>query len=387
MSLVADVIGRIPSGMVIGEAHVQGESGSFDVHNPATGEVVVSLGRASARQASAAVDAAHSALPAWSATAPRERGEILRRAFEAMITRREELARIISLEMGKAITDSRAEVTYAAEFFRWFAEEAVRIDGSLRTTPSGGNRILTFAKPVGVCLLLTPWNFPAAMLTRKLGPAIAAGCTAVVKPAELTPLTALALVQILAEAGLPDGVVNVLLTDRPQEVVDTALADPRVRKMSFTGSTPVGRLLLAKAADHVVRTSMELGGNAPFVVCADADVDAAVAGAMVAKMRNGGQACTAANRFLVHRAVVDEFTAGLTKQMSALRLGPGIDEQTQLGPMVSRRAVEGIASKVESALDEGAKRLLGGEPVGPGFHHSWAGDLWPGRSHRQRDQR
>jgi succinate-semialdehyde dehydrogenase/glutarate-semialdehyde dehydrogenase len=363
------VIEGIPTGMVIGGRAVQGESGSFDVHDPATGEVIVSLGRASTAQVTAAVDAASETLPAWSATAPRVRSEILRRAFEIMVDRREALARLISLEMGKALPDSRAEVLYAAEFFRWFAEEAVRIDGSLRNSPSGANRILTFAKPVGVCLLLTPWNFPAAMLTRKLGPAIAAGCTTVVKPAQLTPLTTLALVQILSEAGLPAGVVNVLLTDRAQDVSATALADARVRTVSFTGSTPVGRRLLAQAAQHVMRTSMELGGNAPFIVCADADIEAAVAGAMLAKMRNGGQACTAANRFLVHTDVVKEFTAGLATQMAALRVGPGLDPQTQLGPMVSQNAADDIAGMVQSALDQGATQLLGGKPHGPGYFY------------------
>jgi succinate-semialdehyde dehydrogenase / glutarate-semialdehyde dehydrogenase len=359
----------LPTGMVIGARAVEGEAGRFDVHDPATGEVIVSLGRASTDQVTQAVDAASAALPEWSASTPRRRSEVLRRAFELMAGRREELARLISLEMGKALVDARAEVDYAAEFFRWFAEEAVRIDGSLRRSPSGTNRILTFARPVGVCLLLTPWNFPAAMLTRKLGPAVAAGCTAVVKPAQLTPLTTLALVGILAEAGLPAGVVNVLLTDRASDVSGTALADPRVRKLSFTGSTPVGRGLLAQASRHVLRTSMELGGNAPFIVCADADVEAAVSGAMLAKMRNGGQACTAANRFLVHADVLDEFTAGLTARMAALRVGPGLDPETGLGPMVSRKAVDEIAAMVSAAVDDGATLALGGTAHGPGFFY------------------
>jgi succinate-semialdehyde dehydrogenase/glutarate-semialdehyde dehydrogenase len=363
------VIAGIPSDMVIGGRAIQGEAGSFDVHDPATGEVIVSLGRASTAQVTAAVDAAAEVLPSWAASAPRLRSEVLRRAFELMVDRHEDLAQVISLEMGKALSDSRSEVTYAAEFFRWFAEEAVRIDGSLRTSPSGANRILTFAKPVGVCLLLTPWNFPAAMLTRKLGPAIAAGCTTVVKPAQLTPLTTLALMQILTEAGLPAGVVNVLLTDRAQDVSGTAMADPRVRKVSFTGSTPVGRRLLAQASQHVMRTSMELGGNAPFIVCEDADVEAAVAGAMLAKMRNGGQACTAANRFLVHAEVAKEFTAGLVTQMAALRVGPGLDPQTQLGPMVSQSAADDITEMVESAVGDGATQLLGGAPHGPGYFY------------------
>src|SRR5581483_6295885 len=249
----------------------------------------------------------------------------------------------------------------------WFAEEAVRIGGELRTAPSGANRILTFRKPVGVCLLLTPWNFPAAMATRKIGPALAAGCTVVLKPAEDTPLTALLVGQLLTEAGAPAGVVNVLTTDKPGDLVEAALSDARVRKLSFTGSTGVGRTLLRQAADRIVNASMELGGNDPFLVLDDADLDAAVEGAMLAKMRNGGQACTAANRFLVAEPVAEEFAAKLAARMGELRLGPGTDEQTQIGPMINRRAVDGIADKVNRTLDAGAKAVLGGEPVdGPG---------------------
>ena len=296
---------------------------------------------------------------------------MLRKTFELMISRREEIAYLMSLEMGKSLTDARGEVTYAAEFFRWFGEEAVRIDGALRTAPSGANRILTFRKAVGVALLLTPWNFPAAMATRKIGPALAAGCTVVLKPAGETPLTALLLAQLLTEAGAPAGTVNVLTTDRPGELVEAALADARVHKLSFTGSTGVGRTLLKQAADRIVNTSLELGGNAPFIVLDDADLDAAVDGAMLAKMRNGGQACTAANRFLVHEDVAEAFAAKLAAKMGALRVGAGTDEQTQVGPMVNKRAVEGIADKVDRSVAAGARAVIGGSrPDRPGFFYS-----------------
>jgi succinate-semialdehyde dehydrogenase/glutarate-semialdehyde dehydrogenase len=295
---------------------------------------------------------------------------VLRRTYELMIARTDDLAYLMSLEMGKSLTDARGEVAYAAEFFRWFAEEAVRVGGELRTAPSGANRILTFKKPVGVCLLLTPWNFPAAMATRKIGPALAAGCTFVLKPAEDTPLTALLVGQLLAEAGAPDGTVNVLTTDRPGELVEAALADARVRKLSFTGSTGVGRALLKQAADRIVNTSMELGGNDPFIVLEDADLDAAVEGAMLAKMRNGGQACTAANRFLVHESVAGEFAAKLAERMSALRLGPGTSEETQIGPMINRKAVDGIADKVDRSVASGATAVIGGSVVeGDGYFY------------------
>ncbi|MGH3863854.1 NAD-dependent succinate-semialdehyde dehydrogenase, partial [Actinokineospora sp.] len=305
--------------------------------------------------------------PGWAATAPRERDEVLRRAYEAMTARAEEFAHLIALEMGKALTDARGEVGYAAEFFRWFSEEAVRIDGALRTAPSGAHRILTFRRPVGVALLVTPWNFPAAMATRKIAPALAAGCSVVLKPAEDTPLTALLLAQVLSDCGAPPGTVNVVTTDRPGELVGAALADPRVRKLSFTGSTGVGRTLLRQSAERVVNTSMELGGNAPFIVLDDADLDAAVDGAMVAKTRGGGQACTAANRFLVQESVAADFAARLAERMGALRVGPGTDERTQLGPMVNARAVDGIADKVDRSVAAGAKVVVGGSrPDGPG---------------------
>jgi succinate-semialdehyde dehydrogenase / glutarate-semialdehyde dehydrogenase len=347
-----------------------GSGGSFDVLDPATGNAICEVARAGTDDVERAVTAAASAQPEWAAAAPRDRGEVLRKAFELMIARREDIAFLMSLEMGKSLTDARAEATYAAEFFRWFAEEAVRVGGELRTAPSGANRILTFRKPVGVALLLTPWNFPAAMATRKIGPALAAGCTVVLKPAHETPLTALVLAQVLAEAGAPAGVVNVLTTDHAAELVETALADGRVRKLSFTGSTEVGRLLLKQAADRIVNCSMELGGNDPFIVLDDADLDAAVDGAMLAKMRNGGQACTAANRFLVQESVAAEFGARLAQRMGALHMGPGTDEQTQLGPMVSAKAAEGIADKVDRSVAAGARALIGGNrPNGVGFYY------------------
>ncbi len=347
-----------------------GSGGSLPVRNPSTGAQLTSVPIAGADDVAAAVSAAATALPDWAATAPRERGEVLRRTFELMIEHKEDLAYLMSLEMGKSLTDSRGEVVYAAEFFRWFAEEAVRIGGELRMAPSGANRILTFRKPVGVALLLTPWNFPAAMATRKIGPALAAGCTFVLKPAGETPLTALMLAALLNEAGAPAGVVNVLTTDKPGDLVTAALSDARVRKMSFTGSTGVGSQLLKQAADRIVNCSMELGGNAPFIVLDDADLDAAVEGAMTAKMRNGGQACTAANRFFVQDSVAAEFAERLAAKMGALKMGPGTEEATQLGPMINAKAVEGIADKVDRSVADGAAVLLGGERVdGDGYFY------------------
>jgi succinate-semialdehyde dehydrogenase/glutarate-semialdehyde dehydrogenase len=358
----------VPTQQFLGGKWVDGSAGSFEVLNPSTGAAICSVPRAGADDVTAAVSAAADALPAWAATAPRERAEVLRRAFELMVARKDDLAYLMSLEMGKSLTDARGEVAYAAEFFRWFAEEAVRIGGELRMAPSGANRILTFKKPVGVCLLLTPWNFPAAMATRKIGPALAAGCTFVLKPAEDTPLTALLVAELLTEAGAPAGTVNVLTTDRPGELVEAALGDARLRKLSFTGSTGVGRTLLKQAADRIVNVSLELGGNDPFIVLDDADLDAAVEGAMLAKMRNGGQACTAANRFLVHESVAAQFAAKLAERMGALRLGPGTAEETQIGPMINRRAVDGIADKVQRSVAAGATAVLGGRPVeGDGF--------------------
>ncbi|WP_085950031.1 NAD-dependent succinate-semialdehyde dehydrogenase [Frankia sp. QA3] len=347
-----------------------GSAGTFGVADPSTGRELARVPRAGADDAAAAVAAASAALPSWASAAPRERAEVLRRAFDLTLARREQLAFLISLEMGKSLADARGEVGYAAEFFRWFSEEAVRVGGELRTAPAGAHRILTLRRPIGVTLLVTPWNFPLAMVTRKLAPALAAGCTVVVKPAEDTPLTALVLGGLLAEAGVPPGVVNVLTTDRPAELVGRVLADDRVRKLSFTGSTQVGRSLLRQAADRVLGVSMELGGNAPFIVLDDADLDAAVDGAMVAKMRSGGQACTAANRFFVQAAVAGEFADRLAARMAALRTGPATDERTELGPMVNERQVEGIARRVEDSVAAGAKVLLGGSrPAGLGYYY------------------
>jgi succinate-semialdehyde dehydrogenase/glutarate-semialdehyde dehydrogenase len=361
----------VDSELFIGGKWVPASSGDrFDVRDPATGEVIATVADGGEKDAAAAVDAAAAAGPAWAATPPRVRGEALRQAWELMTARAGELARLISLENGKALVDAKGEVTYAAEFFRWFAEEAVRADGLVATAPSGANRILVVRQPVGVCVLVTPWNFPAAMATRKIGPALAAGCTVVLKPASDTPLTALAMAAILAEAGVPDGVVNVLPSRSSGRVVSAMLHDPRVRKVSFTGSTEVGRILLAQAADNVVNTSMELGGNAPFLVFADADLDAALDGAMVAKMRNGGEACTAANRFYVEQSIAAEFGRRLAERMAALRVGPGVEEDTQVGPLVNEDTVAKVDGLVKDAVQAGATAVTGGErPGGPGYYY------------------
>jgi succinate-semialdehyde dehydrogenase/glutarate-semialdehyde dehydrogenase len=344
--------------------------GRFDVLDPATGDTIASVADGGEADAIAAVEAAAAAGPGWASIPPRVRSEVLRKAFALMTERAPELARLISLENGKALTDAKGEVAYAAEFFRWFAEEAVRGDGAIATAPSGANRILVVRQPVGVCVLVTPWNFPAAMATRKIGPALAAGCTVILKPASDTPLTALAMAAILAEAGVPEGVVNVVPSRSSGKVVSAMLRDARVRKLSFTGSTEVGRILLAQAAENVVNTSMELGGNAPFVVFADADLDAAVDGAMIAKMRNGGEACTAANRFFVEEPVAAEFARKLAQRMSALVVGPGTDEKTQVGPLVNEDTVAKVDELVKGALDGGAEAVTGGSrPDGPGFYY------------------
>ena len=339
----------------------------LDVSDPATSLVLASVADADAGDAEAAVGAASAAAADWAATAPRARADLLMRAFHLMHDRSEELARLICLENGKSLADARSEVSYAAEFFRWYAEEGVRLRGQVGLSPSGANRLLVTHQPVGVSVLITPWNFPAAMATRKIAPALAAGCTAVLKPAAETPLTALAVAALLLEAGLPPGVLNVVTTSDPGPVVEAMLTDPRTRMLSFTGSTEVGRLLLRTAADQVLKCGMELGGNAPFVVLADADVGAAVDGAMVAKMRNGGQACTAANRFFVQAPVHDAFVEGLVGRMAAVQVGPGTDESTQCGPLINDEAVRKVDLLVRDALDRGARALLGGRPVdGPG---------------------
>ena len=360
-----------PTDLFLGGKWVPASSGGrFDVYDPSTGEVIAAVADGTVEDAIAAVDAADAAAAGWAGTAPRARAEILRSAFELMTARKDELARLISLENGKALTDAAGEVAYAAEFFRWYSEEAVRAEGTVMTAPSGANRILVVQQPVGIAVLVTPWNFPAAMATRKIGPALAAGCTCILKPASDTPLTALAMAAILAEAGVPDGVVNVLPSRSSGKVVSAMLHDPRVRKVSFTGSTEVGRVLLAEAADQVVNTSMELGGNAPFLVFADADLEAALDGAMVAKMRNAGEACTAANRFYVEASVAPEFSRRLAERMAALRVGPGVDEQTEVGPLVNEDAVAKVDELVTAAVADGAAAVTGGtRPDGTGWYY------------------
>ena len=368
---------EVNRGSLIGGEWVENTT-SIDVLNPATGGVLASVSNASIDECLAAVAAADRSFESWSKTAPRVRGEILRRAYELMVAEHEALSQLITLEMGKVITDARAEVTYAAEFFRWFGEEAVRIDGDYRRAPSGNNWLLVSRQPVGVSLLATPWNFPAAMATRKIGPALAAGCSLVLKPAHDTPLTALAIADILVRAGVPDGVVNVVVTDQPAPAVESMLSSGKVRKLSFTGSTRVGSMLLQQAAARIINCSMELGGNAPLIVCADADVDVAVEGAMLAKMRNGGAACTAANRFFVHEEVLDEFTSKFVAKMSALVVGDGLAAHTTLGPLVSQAQQRRVGDLVDGAVSRGAKVLCGGLAVTDpafGFQATVLGDV------------
>ncbi|MFI5408750.1 NAD-dependent succinate-semialdehyde dehydrogenase [Kaistia sp. UC242_56] len=335
------------------------------VTDPSTGKIIASVPDAALEDAAAAVAAASAAAEGWRETAPRKRSEILRRCFELMVERSEMLAKLISLENGKALRDARGEVAYAAEFFRWNAEEAVRISGEFGRAPAGTNRIIVDYEPIGVCVLITPWNFPAAMATRKIAPALAAGCTVILKPASETPLTAYALAALYEEAGVPPGVVNVLTTSTPGPLTAWMLADPTVRKLSFTGSTGVGRALLAEAAKNVISCSMELGGNAPFVVFDDADLQAALDGAMVAKMRNAGEACTAANRLYVQSGIYDAFAEGLRERMANLKVGAGTDDATECGPMITRKAVQKIDRLVEDATSRGARVLCGGT-VGEG---------------------
>ncbi|WP_340538955.1 NAD-dependent succinate-semialdehyde dehydrogenase [Nocardioides sp. GXZ039] len=342
----------------------------FDVVDPADGAVIASVADGSPGEAIEALDAAVATQASWAATPPRERGEILRRAWELLQERADDVAWLMSLEMGKPVAEARGEVTYGSEFFRWYAEEAVRIHGRWMDAPAGGSRLLTIKKPVGPCFFVTPWNFPLAMGTRKIGPAIAAGCTMVVKPAGQTPLTMLLLADILAEAGLPDGVLNIITTTRSSEVGQALQADERLRKVSFTGSTGVGRVMVRQSADQLQRVSMELGGNAPFLVFADADLDAAVEGAMLAKMRNMGEACTSANRFLVHADVAEEFARRLAERMGALTVGRGQDDGVDVGPLIDEKAVESVGQLVTDAVHDGARVLVGGtRPDGPGYFY------------------
>ncbi len=346
------------------------DGATMPVADPATGEIICEVADAGPADALLAEDAAATAQAEWARTAPRARSEILRRAYEIVVSRTEELALLMTSEMGKPLAEARGEVAYAAEFLRWFSEEAVRIDGGYGLLPDGRNRMLLSRRPVGPCLLITPWNFPLAMGARKIAPAIAAGCTMVLKPAPQTPLSSLALAKILQEAGLPDGVLNVVTTSKAGEVIEPLLRGGRIRKLSFTGSTQVGRLLLAQSADTVVRTSMELGGNAPFIVFDDADLDVAVAGAMTAKMRNMGEACTAANRFFVHRSVADEFAHRLADRMAALVVGPGTEPGVDVGPLIDAAGRTKVAELVADAVQRGAKVLVGGTtPDGPGHFY------------------
>jgi len=355
-AVLADIAALEPEqGLYAGGWRVAAARHAFGVTDPATGQRLALVPDGGAADATAAVDAAAAAFPAWAATPPRQRSEALRRTFELMLAEVESLAALISAENGKSLPDARAEVAYAAEFFRWFAEEAVRPEGAYAESPAGGTRTIVTTRPVGVAALVTPWNFPAAMATRKIGPALAAGCTVVLKPAAETPLTAIAIVRLMERAGVPTGVVNVVPTSDAATVVTTWLEDARVRKVSFTGSTGVGRRLLAQAADRVVNSSMELGGNAPFVVAADADVEAAVQGALIAKFRNGGQACTAANRFYVHASVADRFVERFGAAIEALQVGSAFTEGTTIGPLISPQAVAGVTELVADALARGAR--------------------------------
>jgi succinate-semialdehyde dehydrogenase/glutarate-semialdehyde dehydrogenase len=366
-----NLLANVPTDLWIGgKWRKSSDNVRFDVIDPATENKVASVASASIDDAKAALDAASDAFAGWAAKKPRERGETLRKAYELIMRDAERLAKLITIENGKALSDSRGEVAYAAEFFRWFAEEGVRNLGDVGRAPSSGARIFVHHKPAGVAVLVTPWNFPAAMATRKIGPALAAGCTVVLKPASETPLTMLALMPILEEAGVPAGVVNVIPSRRSGPVVDHMLHDPRVRVVSFTGSTEVGRKLLRSAADNVLNTAMELGGNAPFIVFDDADIDAAIEGAMVAKMRNMGEACTAANRFYVHEKVRDDFTKKLTAKMSALKMGNGLDDGVSLGPLVNAEGRDKVVDLVDDAVKKGAKILTGGKrPDGTGFFY------------------
>ncbi len=363
------VLERVPKDLYIGGQWRAGTGGGkLPVEDPSTGETLCEVADALLDDALAALAAAADKQAEWAAHPPRERGEILRRAYEAIVAQTDELALLMTLEMGKAIAESKAEIGYAAEFFRWFSEEAVRVHGRYMVNTTGQGRILTMRQPVGPCVFVTPWNFPMAMGTRKLAPALAAGCTIVVKPAQQTPLSMLALAKILEQAGLPEGVLNVITAKHSGAVIEPLLKDSRTRKLSFTGSTEVGRKLIEQSAEQVLRVSMELGGNAPFLVFEDADLDAAVEGAMLAKMRNVGEACTSANRFHVHESIAEEFARRLTERMGALRLGRGTEPDTDVGPLIDEAQREKVEELVTDAVDRGASTLIGGKRVaGPGY--------------------
>ncbi|UBI07264.1 NAD-dependent succinate-semialdehyde dehydrogenase [Corynebacterium falsenii] len=361
----SDLLASVPTGLLINGHWVDAAtSATFTVENPATGESLTEVAAGSAEDAARALDAAANAQKEWARTSTRERSDILRRAFDLVHERAEEFATLMTLEMGKSLAEARGEVAYGAEFLRWFSEETVRHYGHSLTSPEGKLNIRTQHKPVGPCLLITPWNFPLAMATRKVAPAVAAGCTMVLKPAELTPLTSLYFAQTMLDAGLPAGVLNVVTTLEAPEVSQTLMSDDRLRKVSFTGSTGVGKILLRQASDNVLRTSMELGGNAPLIVFEDADLDIAVEQAKQAKMRNMGEACTAANRMIVHEAVFEEFSRRLTAELEGLKVGNGMDESTDVGPLIEQKALDNVASLVEDAVSKGAKVLTGGKKVG-----------------------
>lgn len=365
------VLDLVPTKLYVNGCWVDAsDGGTLDVEDPATGKTLLTIADASFEDGQKAIAAAHDAQEDWSRTAPRVRAELLRAAFEKVTAMSDEFAILMSLEMGKPFAEAKGEVAYGAEFLRWFSEEAVRIDGRYTTAPDGKNRLLVLKKAIGPALLITPWNFPLAMATRKIGPAVAAGCTSILKPAALTPLTSLLFTKVLEEVGVPAGVVNVIQTTKAGEVTGPIIKDARLRKLSFTGSTPVGKMLLRDAADQVLKTSMELGGNAPFLVFEDADLDKAVEGAMLAKLRNMGEACTAANRFLVHESVADEFASRLSQKMSALKVDRGVSEGTNIGPLIDEKSRQAVHALVQDATSKGAELLTGGEiPSGDGYFY------------------
>jgi succinate-semialdehyde dehydrogenase/glutarate-semialdehyde dehydrogenase len=365
------VLDLVPTGLFINGVWRDASDGkTFDVHDPATGLVLKTIADASYEDGQEAMAAAHDTQQSWAATAPRIRAELLRAAFEKVIAMSDDFAILMSMEMGKPFAEAKGEVAYGAEFLRWFSEEAVRVNGRYQTAPDGKNRLMVLKKPVGPALLITPWNFPLAMATRKIGPAIAAGCTSILKPAALTPLTSLLFAKVLQEVGVPSGVVNVIQTSRVSEVTGPIIKDSRLRKLSFTGSTPVGKMLIKESADQVLRTSMELGGNAPFLVFEDADIDKAVEGAMLAKLRNMGEACTAANRFLVHEAIADEFAQKLSQKFGSLKVARGVEEGTNIGPVIDEKSRNAIHALVTDATAKGATLLTGGViPEGDGYFY------------------
>jgi succinate-semialdehyde dehydrogenase / glutarate-semialdehyde dehydrogenase len=359
-----ELLARVPSQLLLGGKWVDGTSGrTIDVSDPATGLVLKTIADASVDDAKRAMDIAADTQESWAATAPRVRGEILRGAFDLLQERIEDFALLMTMEMGKPLAEARGEVGYGGEFLRWFSEEAVRITGRYGSNPEGTGRMIVTQVPVGPSYLITPWNFPLAMATRKIAPALAAGCTAIIKPAALTPLTTLYFAKLLQDAGLPDGVLGVLTTSKSGEITTPILADSRLRKLSFTGSTPVGVALLKEAANNVLRTSMELGGNAPFIVFEDADLDKAVDGAMLAKFRNIGEACTAANRFIVHESIADEFAKRVTERVKAFKIGRGTDDGVTIGPLINEDAVAKATSLVADAVSRGATLLVGGSAI------------------------